>query len=162
MKAVDMGYLRAVITKRSNLDSHVITEASFADWGIPDGLSDLDNERCYLVKKDELDAYMARKEQLEKKNDQLNEIIEQLITINKFLQLGDKIGRDSAVDNLKLNIELAKYRGVQEVTDIHATNDQDSYVLMWTDREGQKRKIELKLVQNPMDETTRIGTTIYE
>lgn len=102
----------------------------------------------------------AANEKLKKENGELKESVEQLNIIRKYLEL---INSNLEADNLKRNIELAKYRGVQEVIDIHATCDNyDSYVIMWTDREGQERKIELKLVQNPMDETTGREMDIYD
>jgi len=62
----------------------------------------------------------------------------------------------------KLRQDLAKYSGVQEVIDIRTTCDQDCFVLWWTGRNGDKHKLEFKLIQNPMDETMCREVHIYD
>lgn len=66
MEKVDIGYLRVVATKRGVLKDCVITDLSFTSLDVPAGLYNIDNEQCYLVKKADLDAYMASEESLEK------------------------------------------------------------------------------------------------
>lgn len=66
MKTVDVGLLKTIVSTQGAFDCRAITEVSFVDVSVPTGLQNLHNERCYLVKKSDLDAYMARKESLEK------------------------------------------------------------------------------------------------
>jgi len=68
MDKVDMGYLRVVATKRGFLKDCVVTDISFTSLDVPVGLHNIDNEQCYLVKKDDLDALEARNETLEEMN----------------------------------------------------------------------------------------------
>mgnify|MGYP006958158573 CR=1 FL=1 len=130
------------------------------------------NAECYLVKKDDLDAYEARIEQLKltsvwnenqlltAKVKALEEKITELGVITSFLEF----------DNAKLkgklsraNDELAKYNGVQEVVDIRAEcNNLDYYAICWTGRDGDKHNLELQLVKSPMDETMHREMDIYE
>ena len=155
-------------------------------------------QEYYVVEKSELDAYMARKESLEKtkgtpewylsnrlkqleaENANLKEKIKELGVIKSFLEVGNEKwivcntelrsrNRNLELENAKLrgelsraDDELAKYSGVQEVVDIRTTNDQDSYVLWWTGRNGDEHKLELKLVQNPMSEKMRREMDIYD
>jgi len=82
-----------------------------------------------------------------------------LRTENNNLQ-GTKNELDATV--AKLRQDLTKYSGVQEIVDIRTTNDPDSYVLWWTGRNGDKHKLELKLVQNPMSEKMCREMDIHE
>lgn len=68
MNTVDVGYLKDLSILQRSFDDYVVIDVSFGDMSVPNGLHNFDNERCYIVKKAELDVYMARKESLEHMN----------------------------------------------------------------------------------------------
>ena len=221
-----------------------ITSITFKDGTLRDNPWPFEpHAECYLVKKDDLDAYMARKESLEKtkgtpewylsnrikqleaenanlrdinkslgeensklaeKQEELNEMINKFYGMcsaeSELKAANEKLAAEvdelnKRISHLKVILEhdenrmaalitennklrgtynelnstvtylrqkLAKYEGVQEVIDIRTTNDQDSYVLWWTGRNGDEHKLELVLVQNPMDEKMRREMDIYD
>jgi len=137
MNKVDMGLLNTISSTRGAFDCRAITDVSFVDVSVPTGLQNLHNERCYLVKKSDLDAYMARKEDLEQmnctpvygenqrltakvkelkaENDDLKEKIKELGVIKSFLEVGNEkwivYNTELKSRNRNLELENAKLRG---------------------------------------------------
>lgn len=68
MKTVDAGYVQCIATMRGAFNDCFKADITLVDLSSLYDLYDLNNERCYLVKKSDLDTYMARKEDLEKMN----------------------------------------------------------------------------------------------
>lgn len=129
MNKVDMGYLRVVATKRGVLTDRVITDVSFTDSDIPAGLRDLDNERCYLVKKADLDAFEARVEQLLTTKVKALEAENAYLTrINgDFFKERSKLVEENEAlveRNTKLKLRLDKFYGVTSVgEELRAANE---------------------------------------
>lgn len=123
MKTVDIGYVKVVATPLSAFGDHFVTDVSvtdisFLDRSKRDDLYMLNNERCYLVKKDELEAYVTRKEDLEKmnctpiwdENKRLRDRIKQLEAENANLRdINKSLGELAAeVEELKERIDHLK------------------------------------------------------
>ena len=139
MEKVDIGYLRVVATKRGVLKDCVITDLSFTSLDVPAGLYNIDNEQCYLVKKADLDAYMASEESLEKTKGTLDwylsNRIKQLEAENANLRdinksLGEEnsklVEKDEALEerNTKLKCMVDKFYGMTSAgEELRAANE---------------------------------------